>query len=77
MATVTTQQGAQQQAIPQINSGVGIALINIIFRVSLVLTIGIIGMIGLWAVASLTGGMIAAGGPAELASGWFSAVSGH
>ena len=77
MATVTTQERTQQHAVPRISSGVGVALVTILFRVSLVLTIGVIGLIGLWAVASLIGGTIAAGGPVELAGAWFSAVSGR
>ncbi|HEB69379.1 MAG TPA: hypothetical protein ENI88_07140 [Desulfobulbus sp.] len=33
-------------------------------------------VIGLWAFASLVGGMVAAGGPVALAKAWFSAVAG-
>ncbi len=33
-------------------------------------------VIGLWSLASLVGGMVAAGGPFALAKAWFSAVSG-
>lgn len=32
--------------------------------------------IGLWAAASLVGGMIASGGPVALIAGWFGAVLG-
>ncbi len=32
--------------------------------------------IGLWAAASLVGGMIASGGPVALIAGWFGAVVG-
>ncbi len=40
-------------------------------------TIGVFACaIGLWAVASLIGGMIASGGPLALASSWFKAVFG-
>ncbi len=33
-------------------------------------------VIGLWALASLVGGMVAAGGPVALVQAWFSAVTG-
>ncbi len=33
-------------------------------------------VIGLWSLASLVGGMVAAGGPFALAKAWFSAVAG-
>ncbi|HFQ89958.1 MAG TPA: hypothetical protein ENK27_07755 [Desulfobulbus sp.] len=40
-------------------------------------TLGVTGaIVGLWALASLVAGMIAAGGPIALAKAWFSAVTG-
>jgi len=33
-------------------------------------------VVGLWALASLIGGMVSAGGPLALAKAWFSAVAG-
>jgi len=33
-------------------------------------------VIGLWALASLVGGMVASGGPVLLVKAWFSAVAG-
>lgn len=58
-------------------SQLGVTLMLITFRVSVVLTLFVAGLIGLFAVASLVGGALTAGGPVELAQGWFSAVSGH
>ncbi len=67
-------------AVSQVNatvtSQVGVALLKIAFRTSLVLTIGVIGLIGIWAVAALIGGAVYEGGPLALIKGWFSAVSG-
>lgn len=57
-------------------SNIGLALMMITFRVSVVVTLFVIGAIGLFAVASLVGGAISAGGPVGLIEGWFSAVSG-
>jgi len=57
-------------------SDTGALLLRIAFRVSLVMTVGIVALFGLWAVASLMGGAIAAGGPLGLIKGWFSAVIG-
>jgi hypothetical protein len=57
-------------------SNIGLALMLITFRVSVVATLFVIGAIGLFAVASLVGGMISAGSPLGLVEGWFSAVSG-
>ena len=34
------------------------------------------GLVGLWSVACLVSAMIQAGGPLQLAAGWFRAVSG-
>ncbi len=40
-------------------------------------TLGVAGaIVGIWSLASLVGGMIAAGGPIALAKAWFSAVTG-
>ena len=36
----------------------------------------IVGLIGAWAVSSLVAGLVTAGGPLELVSSWFKAVSG-
>ncbi|PLX84356.1 MAG: hypothetical protein C0617_08225 [Desulfuromonas sp.] len=58
------------------HSQVAVALLQIAFRTSFVLTIGVIGLIGLWAFAALIGGAVSAGGPFELVQGWFSAVTG-
>ena len=60
----------------QVTSQAGVALLKIAFRVSFVMTIGVIGLIGIWAVASLVGGAASAGGALELVQGWFSAVTG-
>ena len=57
-------------------SETGALLLRITFRVSLIMTVGVIALFGLWAVASLMGGAITSGGPLELVKGWFSAVSG-
>lgn len=58
-------------------SQLGMTLMMITFRVSVVMTLFVIGMIGLFGIASLIGGAVTAGGPLELAQGWFSAVSGR
>ncbi len=70
MATTATQthEGIASQT--------GALLMRITFRVSLVMTVGIIALFGLWAVAALMGGAVAAGGPLGLVKGWFSAVLG-
>ncbi len=40
-------------------------------------TLGVAGaIVGIWSLASLVAGMIAAGGPVALAKAWFSAVTG-
>lgn len=42
-----------------------------------IISINTVGaVIGLWALASLVGGMVAAGGPVALVKAWFSAVTG-
>ncbi len=33
-------------------------------------------LVGLWSFASLLGGLVAAGGPIPLATGWFKALAG-
>lgn len=58
-------------------SQLGVTLMMITFRVSVVLTVFFAGLIGLFAIACLIGGALTAGGPVELAQGWFSAISGH
>lgn len=70
MATTATQthEGIVSQT--------GAMLMRITFRISLVMTVGIIALFGLWAVAALMGGAVAAGGPLGLVKGWFSAVLG-
>jgi len=57
-------------------STLGVTLMLITFRLSVVLTLFVAGLIGLFAVACLVGGVLTAGGPVELAQGWFHAVSG-
>lgn len=57
-------------------SETGALLLRIAFRVSFVMTVGIVALFGLWAAASLMGGAISAGGPLGLVKGWFSAVIG-
>ena len=37
---------------------------------------GFAGLVGLWSAACLVSAMIQAGGPLQLAGGWFKAVSG-
>ncbi|UKL13361.1 hypothetical protein [Dissulfurimicrobium hydrothermale] len=34
------------------------------------------GLVGIWGITCLAAGLIAAGGPVELAKAWFSAVTG-
>lgn len=34
------------------------------------------GIVGLWSLASLVGGLVASGGPLALVGNWFKAVSG-
>lgn len=58
------------------NSRAGTAVLKIAFRFSLVLTVMVIGLIGIWAAACVVGGAASVGGPFELVAGWFSAVSG-
>lgn len=42
-----------------------------------VVSVGVVGaVIGLWSLASLVGGMIAAGGPFSVVKSWFGAVTG-
>lgn len=60
----------------QITASTGAALLQIAFRVSLVLTVCFIGLVGIWGVACLVGGAVSAGGPFDLLQGWFSAVTG-
>ncbi|WP_457575131.1 hypothetical protein [Desulfomarina sp.] len=39
--------------------------------------VGLFGVVvGLWSLACLVGGLAAAGGPGQLAMGWFKAVTG-
>ncbi|PLY05449.1 MAG: hypothetical protein C0622_01795 [Desulfuromonas sp.] len=74
-----TQQVAaavQTQAQVGAESRLGLTLMLITFRVSVILTLLLVAMIGVFSVACLIGGTIAAGGPFGLAKGWFSAVSG-
>jgi hypothetical protein len=59
-----------------VSSQLGLTLLQLTFRTSLVLTTAIIFLVGIWAVAALIGGTVAAGGPLGLVMGWFSAVSG-
>ncbi len=70
MATATTR--GNEQEISQI----GVNLLQITFRASLVLTLLITFMIGLWAIAALAGGAISSGGPFEMVRGWFTAIGG-
>jgi hypothetical protein len=37
---------------------------------------GVSALIGIWAAACFIGGLISAGGPVELAYGWFKAITG-
>lgn len=64
------------QVRESVSSQVGLALMKITFRVSFVLTIAFAALIGIWGIACLVGGAIAAGGPFELAKGWFTAMAG-
>jgi hypothetical protein len=64
---------AGEQAV---SSQLGLTLLQLTFRASLILTTAVIFLVGIWAVAALVGGTVAAGGPLGLAKGWFSAVSG-
>lgn len=57
-------------------SQLGVTLMMITFRVSVVMTLFVTGLIGLFGIACLIGGALTAGGPVELAQGWFSAISG-
>ena len=70
MATTATQthEGVASHA--------GAMLLRITFRVSFIMTVSVISLFGLWALASLMGGAVAAGGPFGLVKGWFSAVLG-
>jgi len=72
---MTSQAAVATEARTQ--SQLGVTLMLITFRVSVVLTLFVCGLIGLFAIAALVGGAVTAGGPVELAQGWFSAVSGH
>ena len=51
-------------------------MLVITFRVSVILTLLVILLIGVWALLALTGGTIAAGDPLALIRGWFNAVTG-
>ncbi len=64
------------QARESVSSQIGLALMKITFRVSFVLTIAFAALIGIWGVACMVGGAIAAGGPFELTKSWFAAISG-
>lgn len=57
------------------HSQFAVALMHITFRLSLILTVGVVGLIGLWAVATMVGA-IASEGPLSLFTGWFSAITG-
>ena len=57
-------------------SQLGVTLMMITFRVSVVMTLFVAGLIGVFGIACLVGGALTAGGPLQLAQGWFSAVSG-
>ena len=70
MATTATQT---HEAVV---SETGALLLRITFRLSFIMTVGIVALFGLWAVAALVGGAVTSGGPLELVKGWFSAVSG-
>lgn len=70
-----TQQAAVATQV-KTESHIGLKLMIITFRVSTILTLFLIAMIGIFSIASLIGGTISAGGPLELAKGWFSAVNG-
>ncbi len=54
----------------------GVTLLHVTFRASLVLTFMIIVLIGLWSGAAVIGGAVAEGGFLELVKSWSSAVSG-
>ncbi len=60
----------------QASAQVGVSLLRITFRVALVLTVAVIALIGIWAVAALVGGATSAGGPLEFIKSWFTAVNG-
>lgn len=57
-------------------SQIGVTLMMITFRVSVVMTLFVAGLIGVFSIACLIGGALTAGGPVGLAQGWFSAISG-
>ena len=50
--------------------------IDAITKTSIVAMGGISGLIGLWALASIVGAMVTAGGPLALITGWIGAVTG-
>ncbi len=53
-------------------SGVGTEISKV--SVTVVAVFG--GIVGLWSLASLIGGLVASGGPLALVGNWFKAVSG-
>jgi len=67
---------AAVQVQEKVHSQLGLVLMRITFRVSFILTLAFAALIGIWGIACLVGGAIAAGGPVGLAQGWFSAISG-
>lgn len=57
-------------------AGIGFRIIRVVFRCSLVLTVGVVLLLGLWAIASLVAGTISAGGVLGVVRGWIAAVGG-
>ena len=70
--TVTTAN----QVHVQETSTFAVKLLMVTFRLSLILTLAISLLIGIWAFAALAGGTIEAGGVLGLIKSWFLAVTG-
>ena len=60
----------------RVETGIGFRVMRIVFRCSLILTVGVVLLLGLWAIAALVAGTVSAGGVLELVKGWLAAAGG-
>ena len=72
----TTQVAQRNQSRVQENSRVDASTEVVIDKVVIRSVAAFSGLIGLWALACLGSAMYQAGGPIQLVSGWFRAVTG-
>ncbi len=60
----------------QESSALAIKLLTITFRIAFILTLSVILLVGIWAIAALVGGTLEAGGIFGLVKSWFLSVTG-